>query len=492
MKQRVDNKSSLTSTTNDVPVAPSNNGIIRGASKCRRLSYYYFGVVLVIIFIVVMMFSNDWAMVNTESTIKSSTSNDENPKIKESKSLKIKEKEIPNQNHSQSDEQIASGGTGTTEKDVLDILNQYLNRSENKCYPPETKSKRKLQKVVSSASVPCPCGRKTQSDFKLNMAKMYGTGSYDLETLKRCLSLSLPLKYDDPIECWPKMVIMPSFPTNGSGLARLLLQKALGLLVRMDHYNEGQPNLMYELSPMGKAIYNVSSPCTENGTDGVHEDNSQGDDTSVSIPLMGKPAIFKSHHTNLHELALSSDAGRGAHGGNIAGVIRLARNPGDQILRNYHRWGNKGCSNDKDKKEECFREKAKSQCSSVVSLAESNWLPFHQFWNDFGGGNVPQIIYHYENFSDGSKVEGATEKVLKFLRSDVSKEGSDTSAVETDTIGGRIGGDIGAVEYKHGTLMAEICGKDAARKLHLITKDVTEKLGYVFDEEAATWSLFSP
>ena len=43
--------------------------------------------------------------------------------------------------------------------------------------------------------------------------------------------------------------------------------------------------------------------------------------------------------------------------------------------------------------------------------------------------------------------------------------------------------------YVHGSLYAKFCGKDNARKLHSLTKDVSEKLGYVFDHETATWSL---
>ncbi len=51
----------------------------------------------------------------------------------------------------------------------------------------------------------------SNEEYKTNMAKIYNTKSYDKEILDRCLKLSLPLKYDDPAECWPKMVIMPSY-----------------------------------------------------------------------------------------------------------------------------------------------------------------------------------------------------------------------------------------------------------------------------------------
>ncbi len=35
--------------------------------------------------------------------------------------------------------------------------------------------------------------------------------------------------------------------------------------------------------------------------------------------------------------------------------------------------------------------------------------------------------------------------------------------------------------YEHGTLMAQVCGKDKARLLHESTKEVAKKLGYVLD-----------
>ena len=493
MKQRIHNhndKTTLFSSRDDVPIITNNRGRAGTGHKATRTSLFQYAARIMLLVVISLAIISGTQQKRGESII----------------SLD----DVLNSNMKNHDKV-------TTSRDVLDILsNRAMNDHKNSCQMEQkmknrisleqrhkrakleeshrSLSRRKKQrKVKMSASVSCPCGSRTHTDFKLNMAKMYGTGSYSLETLERCLSLSLPFKHDDPIECWPKMVIMPSFPTSGSGLARLLLQKASGLLVRMDHYNESSkshnPYHMYNVSSPEKEVYSVSSPCNDGNADGVNSKSIQLEDTSLPIPMMGKPAIFKSHHTELHELALDRNRGD-SHGGNIAGVVRLARNPGDQILRNYHRWDNKGCSNDKDNKEKCFREKAKSQCSRVVSLAQTDWLPFHWFWNDFGGGNVPQVIYHYENFSDGSKVQEATEKVLKFLRSNVSKEGSNTS-VEND-IGERIGGVVGAVEYEHGTLMAEICGKDEARQLHAVTKDVTEKLGYVFDEEAATWSLPLP
>ena len=46
--------------------------------------------------------------------------------------------------------------------------------------------------------------------------------------------------------------------------------------------------------------------------------------------------------------------------------------------------------------------------------------------------------------------------------------------------------------YEQGTLMARVCGKEIARKVHDMTKEISEILGYVFDNETATWSLETP
>ncbi len=360
------------------------------------------------------------------------------------------------------------------QESIVNILNQNIGTKtcQQQMYH---KSYRKGKVPSMVASVTCPCGRNTTSTYRHNMAKMYGTGSYDTQTLERCLNLPLPLKHDDPIECWPKMIVMPSFPTNGSGLARLLLQRTLGLLVRMDQYLEGdRPMLMYDMSVPDQKSYHVSSPCDNEMN--VENLSVSFDDTSLPIPLMGKPAIYKTHHGKEHLPALKRSKDSSSH---IAGVIRLARNPGDQILRNYHRWGRHSCyGSDLDKKEECFRKGAHLMCGQVSRHAKSDWLQFHRFWNSLDEQNITQVIYHYENFSNVTKVEKETQNVLDYLKYKAD-----------DGIHERIEGVANEALYKHGTMMAEICGKNAARKLHEITKDVTKRLGYTFDKESATWSL---
>ena len=85
-----------------------------------------------------------------------------------------------------------------------------------------------------SGTVSCPCGKYTESsEYINNTLNFYANKSTsqhnDIDKLKKCFNLTLPLKESDPIECWPKMIIIPSHPTNGSGLARTLLQRVLGV-----------------------------------------------------------------------------------------------------------------------------------------------------------------------------------------------------------------------------------------------------------------------
>ena len=354
-------------------------------------------------------------------------------------------------------------------------------------------------------TVSCPCGSQTSTNYRSKMAKIYSSGSHDLSTLKRCFQLTLPLKPTDPIECWPSIIILPSHPTNGSGLARLLLQHAIGLNAFLDQYGHTAQKKrrgvtkfydFYNLFQVNnnhnnhknpkkrlpeKQMFSISSSCKTNETS-LKE--------SFPIPLMNHPAIFKSH-LGITKEDFKLKFGGKLFGGGVTdtshvtervkgadGVIRLARNPGDQILRNSIRWGNQETYNqDKDVKEEWFNENAHKVCKNIFS---STYLRFHSNWNSIDDDAIPQITYHYEHFSDPTHVMKATEKVMRFLNVAVQHD---------DIIGDKLADLIDEPTYTHGTLMSKICGKEDARKLHAATRNVTEKLGYVFDYEAATWSL---
>lgn len=163
-------------------------------------------------------------------------------------------------------------------------------------------------------------------------------------------------------------------------------------------------------------------------------------------------------------------------------MIRLARNPGDQIIRNLLRcWD----QNTKLKNKYGVRNIAKSCKTNVTDACikaikrSQNYVSFHSFWNDFDR-QIPQTVFYYEEFSDHNQVAKATVKMMQFLNVTQRKHGDIAKQLE---------GIINDIDYAHGTLMANVCGKDAARRLDEETKEVSQRLGYAFDYDSATWSL---
>lgn len=332
-----------------------------------------------------------------------------------------------------------------------------------------------------TGTMSCPCGKSTSVDYKNKMIEFYGDGTYDIDKIKRCLSLSLPLKAIDPSECWPKLIIVPSHPTNGSGLARLLLHHGMGVHGTLDHYNDGQlPHAFYDLGhPFGqgkKDVGTISTNCSPNTKL----------DTFYPIAIMNQPAIFKSHLgigkknilniNSLHHQLL----GIAEHGKTgIGGVIRLARNPGDQLLHNRMRWRNSKVLKNLDGKERdnVYEANAKDHCKNINV---ETYLNFHSFWGSLDK-NVPQAIMHYEDFANKSNAIQVVDNMLDFLN--VTKRDN------MNILSERVQDIVKEPSYVHGTHMAELCGKDEARRIHELTKDISEPLGYVFDYEKATWSL---
>jgi hypothetical protein len=165
--------------------------------------------------------------------------------------------------------------------------------------------------------------------------------------------------------------------------------------------------------------------------------------------------------------------------GTLNAVIRMARNPGDQILRNRFRWNNHACYK---KGDECFYHQAKQYCRSLKSLSQT-YVAFHSYWDDFDP-EVPQMIIHNEHITSKDKIEEEVLAVVKFLDK-LTPEFDYSGFIHTD----QMKYVIKEPKYMHGTLVAKVCGKEVSRQVHDATKQYSEKLGYVFDNENATWSL---
>ena len=169
-------------------------------------------------------------------------------------------------------------------------------------------------------TVSCPCGKFTHHDYRRNMAHIYRHYNHadGLELVKKCFDLEFPLKRTDPIECWPRMFIAPSYPTSGNALSRQIYSKALNMNYFMDQYKEGRGMSMYEQIyplPLSRAKSSVvGARCIDN-----HEVNEFG--TALPIPIMGKAAIFKTHGPKMWRDFNPGIAKYDIPGGSIAGII---------------------------------------------------------------------------------------------------------------------------------------------------------------------------
>mmetsp|Transcript_16647 Transcript_16647/g.40603 ORF Transcript_16647/g.40603 Transcript_16647/m.40603 type:complete len:411 (+) Transcript_16647:136-1368(+) len=315
----------------------------------------------------------------------------------------------------------------------------------------------------------------TDSEYRQNyidnMIDVYD--GIDKALFRRCTSLSYPLDTSDPPECWPVPVILPSYPTSGNGLFRSMLSDLTAPLeTSMVMYNSSKqlPTGLFRLGP------------DENSTL-VHGMLTAGD----ALPLFRRIVVFKSHmggkesnpRMDLNAARLHVARQHEA----LHGILRLARNPGDQMLRNHFRWNSRRCYL---QGLECFFKRAKRLCPAMPDVAEE-YHNFHTFWSNFDT-NIPQRVAYYEHFTSKAHATDSMVAALQFLNTltpDVDYErfykDEDRMAKATNV--------IREPKYEHGKLLAEVCGVDIARQVHERTKAVTKQLGYVFNDEDGTWSL---
>ncbi len=297
-------------------------------------------------------------------------------------------------------------------------------------------------------------------------------------------NVTLPLDEDDPRECWPRVIILASFPTSGNKLIRALMQQITHPLVNaFKQYSDPKDaeTLFFDL---GKK--------SENQTLGVFGTWQYGSSDVPAIPLMNRIAAFKSHFGStsnadnetlrqLHQAVVRDQ---------LHGIIRIARNPGDHMMRNRFRWGEtKYCYSDIN----CFFQNANILCPDMTRLAKE-WVHFHSFWDElpFRVPNRQHIVY-YEHFTKRNHVEGSIEGTLRYY-DDVTSPETDFSYMSffTNERVNKMKGIIKEPDYEHVTLVTRICGKEIARDVHEVTKNIAERLGYSFDYENGVWLIEPP
>lgn len=90
------------------------------------------------------------------------------------------------------------------------------------------------------------------------------------------------------------------------------------------------------------------------------------------------------------------------------------------------------------------------------------------------------MIMHYENFSQRDGAVDAFQEMMDFV-----------GATEQDpaTIRQKVNDFVREPMYAQGGLVAKVCGVGVARRVHKLTKELSERLGYVFDKENGVWAL---
>lgn len=215
----------------------------------------------------------------------------------------------------------------------------------------------------------CPLGKDTPLEYHKALKASY---SNDMKTKlwNKCSNLALPMTLSS-IECWPRLIILPSHATSGNELFQYLMDRVFSKLdVSMSQYHEypSRKDPLFSISNNPSVLWKMANATASNyifsGVWGTLN-------TTAAIPFLGRPVIFKSHTSQSMNVTRRNEVAKPLiqteHMGLLHGVIRMARNPGDQILRNSFRWLSKKCYSDGD---ECFFKNAHIVCEDLGELVQ--------------------------------------------------------------------------------------------------------------------------
>jgi len=230
----------------------------------------------------------------------------------------------------------------------------------------------------------------------------------------------------------------------------------------------------------------------------------------LRIPLAGSVALTKTHHkpiyfgftnhwqntTTITSTTTSVNNDATASSSSVqkdpdndvtlpTHIIRLVRNPGDQLIRNLARWKSKERHNNVNTKK-FFEDARKNNICKHMSRkgdAAEKWVKFHKSWEE-ASLHVPTVVLFYEHLTatEGTstsvdatmKARQKMAEVIRFVGEEVRYNVNYTEVIRTPT-------------YQHGSLMRDLCGIKSARRLHEVTKSVTDSLGYTFDWDEGVW-----
>lgn len=217
-------------------------------------------------------------------------------------------------------------------------------------------------------TINCPLGKDTPPEYHHAMISSYSNVMHT-KLFHRCANLPLPLSPNNTIRCWPRLIILPSHATSGNELFQYLMDRVFtNMDISMSQYYEvpTRKDPLYSISNNPDELWNIVNATASNymfsGVWGTLN-------TTASIPFMGRPVIFKSHTSQSTNDTRRSEVARplidSEKKGLLHGVVRMARNPGDQILRNSFRWLSKKCYQNGD---ECFFKNAHIVCDDLGEL----------------------------------------------------------------------------------------------------------------------------
>ena len=217
----------------------------------------------------------------------------------------------------------------------------------------------------ANPTISCPMGKETPSEYHQAMLSSYGN-IMNTKLFHRCANLHLPLSPNDPLKCWPRLIILPSHATSGNELFQYLMDRVFtNMDISMSQYYEvpTRKDPLFSISNNLDEVWKIVNATALNyrfsGVWGTRN-------TTASIPFMGRPVIFKSHTSQSTNDTRRSEVSKplieSEKKGLLRGVIRMARNPGDQILRNSFRWLSRKCYQNGD---ECFFKNAHIVCDDL-------------------------------------------------------------------------------------------------------------------------------
>jgi len=263
----------------------------------------------------------------------------------------------------------------------------------------------------------------------------------------KCGQLEFPLNITSdnvPKECRPTLALIPSFPTSGNSIARFLFQDSTGLATGSVYEREGREDDRRSIKG------SVTLPIMDwsFGRNKFYAKGSVVCKDNLKLPHSGHVALVKTHspfnnHFNLHE---DDDDDQQLNADNHPSyIVRLARNPGDHLLRNTARWRGRDRNNDNYDK---FKNTAKKHCSSVITQTIGGakaWNDFHISYEEGAKRhNIPTIILKYEHLTDPNLSKKKLREVLDFLGEEVRYDINHEEKLK-------------ASSYEHGTLFRDLC-----------------------------------